>query len=368
MRHGKRMRRRTLLIGGAVAIAGGSVAASFARSGSPASYDEAMRALRRPLDGSGGMREAIRFATLAANGHNTQPWRFRLSGKSVTMLPDFSRRTPVVDPDDHHLFTSLGCAAENLSIAAAALGQPGEWRFDDTAKSATFDFAAASETRSPLLDAIPRRQSARAEFSGAPVQADDLKKLEAAGKIAGADLVLLIAQEQIGQVRDLIVAGNSAQLADRAFVAELKAWLRFNPRAAIARGDGLYAASSGNPVLPDWLGSILFDLAFSANTENEKYVRQLNSAAGIAVFSSEKQGPRHWFDVGRACQRFALTATTVGLKHSFVNQPVEVAKFRPTLASLIGLPGRRPNLVMRFGYGGAVPFSPRRPVEAVIEA
>ena len=63
------------------------------------------------------------MATLAANGHNTQPWKFRLEERNVTILPDLTRRTEVVDPDDHHLCVSLGCAAENLVIADAAHGQ-----------------------------------------------------------------------------------------------------------------------------------------------------------------------------------------------------------------------------------------------------
>ena len=69
---------------------------------------------------------------------------------------------------------------------------------------------------------------------------------------------------------------------------------------------------------------------------------------------------------GRACQRFALQATALGLKHAFVNQPVEVASLRPELAALVGMPGRRPDIVMRFGYGPVLPYSPRRPVEAVL--
>ena len=68
---------------------------------------------------------------------------------------------------------------------------------------------------------------------------------------------------------------------------------------------------------------------------------------------------------GRACQRFALQATALGLKHAFINQPVEVASLRPEMATLVGLPARRPDIVMRFGYGPALPFSARRPVEAV---
>jgi hypothetical protein len=70
--------------------------------------------------------------------------------------------------------------------------------------------------------------------------------------------------------------------------------------------------------------------------------------------------------VGRACQRFALQATALGLKHAFVNQPVEVPALRPELAALAGAGDKRPDIVMRFGYGPELPKSPRRPVEAVL--
>jgi hypothetical protein len=271
------MQRRTILLGGSALIAGGALASSFARMGSSDSYDAAMRAIRRPLERGAGIKEAIRFATLAANGHNTQPWRFRVSEKSVAILPEFARRTPVVDPDDHHLFTSLGCAAANLSLAAHALGRPGELRFDSAANAIVFHHSNGAESPSPLLDAIPLRQSARAEFNGQSVKPEELVQLEKAAKIEDVDLVLLTARPQIDRVRDLLVAGNTAQLLDRNFVAELKRWLRFNPRDAAERGDGLYSASSGNPVLPRWLGSILYDLFFTAGSENERYVKQMNS-------------------------------------------------------------------------------------------
>ena len=64
----------------------------------------------------------VRYATLAASSHNTQPWRFRLSPGGMAILPDMSRRCPEVDPDDHHLYASLGSAAENLLLAAQAAG------------------------------------------------------------------------------------------------------------------------------------------------------------------------------------------------------------------------------------------------------
>ena len=84
------------------------------------------------------------------------------------------------------------------------------------------------------------------------------------------------------------------------------------------------------------------------------------------MFLAQKEDREHWVLAGRACQRFALQATALGLKHAFINQPVEVASLRPELAILAGLPGRRPDIVMRFGYGAALPFSMRRPAESVI--
>jgi hypothetical protein len=177
---------------------------------------------------------------------------------------------------------------------------------------------------------------------------------------------LITDRSAIERVCELVLAGNSAQLANPAFVRELKAWLRFSPREAVVAGDGLFSAASGSPTLPAWLGPTVFRWAFNAAAENEKYARQIRSSAGLAIFVAEKNDREHWVLAGRACQRFALQATTLGMKHAFINQPVEVADLRPQLASLVGIPGRRPDLVVRFGYGPTLPYSARRPVGAVL--
>jgi nitroreductase len=75
-------------------------------------------------------KELIRYATLAPSSHNTQCWKFRLEDHAISILPDLSRRCPVVDPDDHHLYVSLGCAAENLIQAAKAQGLSGQITFN----------------------------------------------------------------------------------------------------------------------------------------------------------------------------------------------------------------------------------------------
>ncbi len=360
--------RRHVVLAAGAAGAGliGAGWSGFRRMGSIDDYAEDIAQLRLPLPPNPDPRDLVRFATLAANAHNTQAWKFRATENKIEILPDFDRRTQVVDPDDHHLFASLGCAAENLAIAAASRGQPGELTFEPGADgSVRFDFTTGASDQIELCDAIPQRQCTRADYDTTTVSRADLATLVQASAIPGVDLVLVTDPAQISQLRDLVIAGNTTQMADPAFTAELKSWLRFNPRSAAQSGDGLFSATSGNPALPDWLGPLMFDWTVTAKDENEKYARQIASSAGLAVFVTAKDDPEHWVLAGRACQRFALQATALGLKHAFLNQPVEVPGLRDDVAALLGLPGRRPDLVMRFGRGPTMPFSARRPVEQV---
>jgi len=359
--------RRNLFIGGALTLGGaGAVGSEVWRMGTMADYTAAIDPLRRRLPANPDARELIRFATLAANSHNTQAWQFRLEDERIDILPDRARATPVVDPDDHHMFISLGCAAENLAVAAASRGMPGEVQFDATDGEISFSRTTGAATDADLSDAIPLRQSTRGVFDESVLNPADLGSLAVAARVPDVDLILITDRLQMGQLADLIAAGNTAQLADPAFMTELKHWMRFSPRGAAATGDGLFGATSGNPTMPDWLGPMVLDWVFTAETDNKDTAAKIASSAGLAVFVGAEDNAASWVQVGRACQRFALKATAMGLKHAFLNQPVEVASLRPDLATLIGMPGRRPDLVMRFGRGPALPFSARRPVGEVI--
>lgn len=313
------------------------------------------------------LRELVRYATLAPSSHNTQCWKFRLQDRSISILPDFSRRCPTVDPDDHHLFVSIGCAAENLIQAALAKGYYGNVAFDDAMGSAlriTLEPTKAIATN--LFTAIPERQSTRAEYDGKPISASELALLEKAGQGNGVRVILLTEHEAMEKVLQYVVQGNTAQMNDRAFVEELKAWIRFSATDAVRTGDGLYAASSGNPSIPSWLGSLLFGLFFTPKAENDKYAKHVRSSAGIAVFVSEVEGPAQWIEVGRCYERFALQSTALGIRNAMLNQPVEVSALRPQFASYLGIGRHRPDLVVRFGRGPKLPPSLRRSIDAVM--
>lgn len=316
------------------------------------------------------MRELVRYATLAPSSHNTQCWRFRLvesiPERRVDILPDFARRCPVVDPDDHHLFVSLGCAAENLVQAALAYGLKGEAALDRDSSAVRVALDPAPAIRSPLFDAIPTRQTTRSEYDGRPLTVADLESIARAAAGPGVQVLLVTERAGMERVLEYIVAGNTAQLGDPAFVAELVHWIRFDEREAVETGDGLFSRCSGNPAMPPWLGRRLLPLALSAKGENDKYARQIRSSAGIAVFSSEVSDAPQWVQVGRAFQRFALQATVLGIRHAHVNQPVEVPALRDELARSLAIGAVRPDLVVRFGRGPEMPRSLRRPVEDVL--
>ncbi len=362
------LRRSLILGGGAAAIVGaGTVQALDREVGSLDAYTVAVAGMRAAWKRTSEVDELIRYATLAPSGHNTQPWIFRVTDHRIEILPDFARRTPAVDPDDHHLFVSLGCAAETLALASAAAGRPGEIRFEPAGGgSVVFESIPAAASRSALVDAIPRRQSTRGEYDGRAVGAADLRALATAAAVPGVELVLITDRPGKGRIRDLVIEGNTAQMADAAFLRELRSWMRFSPREAIRTGDGLFSATTGNPILPQWLGKRVFDLAFRSAAENDKYSRQVASSAGLAVFVGQSTDPQHWVSVGRAAQRFALQATALGLKTAFLNPLVEVPRTRLELAELVGMKGQRPDLMLRFGTGPALPYSARRPIRQIM--
>lgn len=179
-------------------------------------------------------------------------------------------------------------------------------------------------------------------------------------------MLLFTERRQHGEILSYLLAANHAQMDDAAFVDELKKWIRFGYRAALSTRDGLFSKCTGNPALPEWLGRLIFPMVFTRRTEDKRYENQLRNSAGIAAFVSDKNDPAHWIEAGRCSQRFALQATALGIRHAFINQPVEVPAVRGQFAAYLGVGGRRPDLVMRFGYGPGLPPSLRRPVEQVI--
>jgi len=352
-------------------VGGASILSACSPAFDPDGYEAVAASTWRtgPLAGVAGaalMRELVHCATLAPSSHNTQCWKFSVEDKAIAIRSDLTRRCPAVDPDDHHLFVTLGCAAENLVQAALAHGLVATPSFDATNDLVRVTLAPATARASPLFHAIASRQCTRGDYDGQPLSREDLNLLERAGTSNGVRILLLTDHLAMERVLEHVVQGNTAQLADPAFVSELKSWIRFNGTDAVRTRDGLFSVASGNPAIPAWLGNVAFGWFFTAKGENDKIARQVRNSSGIAVFVGEAADKAHWVEVGRAYERFALQATARGIRNAFLNQPVEVAAVRSPFAAALGLAGQRPDLVVRFGRGPTLPRSLRRPVESVL--
>lgn len=274
--------RRQFAVSGSLVAASPLALQGCTPSGRDGGYEDAVAKTWRPppqdLSNSALLRrELVRYATLAPSSHNTQCWKFSVAEQSISILPDQTRRCPAVDPDDHHLYVSLGCAAENLVKAALANGLQGEAVFETApADVLKVNLQPTRRVESPLFKAISERQCTRNEFDGQPVSAQDLRLMALAGTGKGVQLLLFTEKPAMENVLEYVVQGNTAQMKDPAFVAELKTWIRFNDAEAVRTGDGLFAKSSGNPSVPRWLESPLFPVFFQ-DRQRERQVRQTRS-------------------------------------------------------------------------------------------
>ncbi|MGB8832059.1 MAG: hypothetical protein WCC95_07915, partial [Candidatus Sulfotelmatobacter sp.] len=92
-------------------------------------------------DSADGVLGLVRAAILAASPHNTQPWLFKVSNSSVELYIDTARNVGPLDPYLREEHIGVGCALENLMLAASAQGYqaaitflPGNLLSDQTPK------------------------------------------------------------------------------------------------------------------------------------------------------------------------------------------------------------------------------------------
>lgn len=331
----------------------------------------AMTAFRDPLETQiqhpdDRNRELVRCAVLAANSHNTQPWIFAVAPDSMSIRPDPKRRCPVVDPDDHHLCVSLGCAAENIVVAASGFGLVATPRIAPDGTTIEITLRDGAVAASPLIAAIPVRQSTRGMFDGTSLTEAERETLIDAANRPGVGFHLVKSPQDRAALRDLVIAGNADQMRDPDFVKELLHWIRFSPRKAQTLRDGLFGRCLGNPGLPEWVGRLIFPYVFRVGPETARLRARIDSASALVVFVSASDTPGGWIETGRAFQRFALAATSLGLLHAHINQAVEIPATRHQVADFLGLTAGRPSLLLRIGRGDRMPYSYRRDIGAVI--
>lgn len=311
------------------------------------------------------MRELVHHATLAANGHNTQPWKFAIHENAIEIHPDHTRRLPIVDPDNRELWISLGCALENLIVAARALGCASEVSYPVAEDCIYLRLTEDSPQGSPLFDAIPLRQNTRSEYNGQCIQKSHLDQVQTLQLEPGVMLRFVLNAAELNTLLEYVNQGNLSQYADKDFVAELIAWIRFNKKEALSLLDGLYSPCSGNPEVPRWLGQ-MFVSGTKPRRQADDDARKVRSSAGAIVIASQADDKTAWVRTGQVYERLALKMTSLNIKSAFLNQPIEVAQLRSQFQSAMGMGLYLPQLLVRFGYADPMPRYLRRSVEQVL--
>lgn len=316
------------------------------------------------------IKEIIRLATLAPSGHNTQPWCFSVNKNVIAIMPDYSRRLPVVDPDNHALFISLGCALENLVIAAGQYGYSSEIKYSlEKEKSEKIEVELKKSDgflNNALFDAIPQRQSTRQKYNGNPVPEKDLQALKTASSQEGVIFKLFTEAAEIESVCEFVKEGNRIQFNNKRFVDELVSWIRFNQSDAERLRDGLRSAVMGAPSIPQWMGKIIMKFV-SPENEAKKCEQSIKSSSGLMLFIATNDDKLSWINLGRSFERVVLSATLLNIKHAHLNMPCEEICVRKKLQKHLGLNNEQPLLLLRIGYADPMPKSFRRPVEDVLK-
>src|SRR5271166_3727082 len=150
-------RRQTLALGGGaltLALAGGCLRTANAEGRALAEGDAYAP---WSLWNDPSVRETplalVAAAVLAANPHDTQPWLFRIGDEAIDVFADLSRNLGAMDAYVREMHLGLGCAIENMLVAAGPNG------YDAEVAAVEGSLANFTERRAPVVAATVRLKS-----------------------------------------------------------------------------------------------------------------------------------------------------------------------------------------------------------------
>lgn len=317
-------------------------------------------------------RHLVAWAILAANSHNSQPWRFVLRPRTgvIDVVFDEAGLTPASDPTHRQSTIGIGCAVENLRAAATAYGYSPLVTYAAqsvtngvlaTVKLSRSGKAQLTEQDLVTLGAIRDRRMNRSKYLSQPIPEDFVRGLQENAAACEVNCVALTDRSTRLAISELQYMADRAVIAFPAFRHELQ---RFFLRNDSNAPRGMPGATFG--LSDEMTAEIVRDLGtpglFNADWSNgfaSAGRDGIRSAPLIAVVTSERDSTPAWLRVGAFFQRTAVQAQSRGLSvavHAALIESMGLnALLRARLRTLA-----RPILVFRVGFASQVrPHAPR---------
>jgi nitroreductase len=308
------------------------------------------------------LRFLLRYAILAPSTKNSQPWAFSVQGNRVHIIADLRRGQPIADPGRRELYISLGCALENLLVAAEHFGfRHGITYFPEQGHDelvATVLFAPGgvpSHARAgATLSAILRRHNDNSVFRTAPVP--EQLRLRLMACCVEPDLRLHLTDDRQFRrwIDALTLEADRVEFADPAFRKELGYWV----------GQGVFGAPP--------LRARLQGMAVSRIDLGKPVAQQdhaiIESAALLGLVCAMGDSHLEHVRAGQVFERLWLTATAMGVSLHPMSQTMRRPELRSAVTELLPSPGWIPQHLFRVGYSAREDeyHTPRRPVEDVL--
>jgi len=312
--------------------------------------------------------EMIRCAVMAPSGHNTQPWKFRMKEDVIEIIPDFSKTLPVVDGDNRELFISLGCATENLCLAASKFGYRQDVKISDEGIISVYLTKEEGVKYDPLFEQIEKRQTNRKLYDKKFVDENILSACIAS--LPEVENINIFdwhnGSPEYEVLKNKILEGNFLQMNDEKFVEELKSWMRYNKKQSEEKKDGLSYHIYSAPNLPSFISKPIMSSFLNSKKQNKSDLDKIESSSHFILFTTREDTNRKCIELGRHLQRFLLKLTESGIAHAYMNQPCEVKEIRNTLNTELPINNTLPQILLRIGYAEKAPYSKRKNIEEVI--
>jgi len=310
-------------------------------------------------------KNLISFAVCAPSGHNSQPWKFQVKNNEIIIIPDFTKHLAVVDSTDRELFISLGCALENLQIAALHYGYSSNYVYENEKIIVTFEKKEDnSNSDDTLFSAIEKRHTHRGNFSGEIISEKQLPSIENSEN--ASVLVFDSKSKETKIIREKIVEGNKIQMSDDDFRNELVSWMRFNKGHIEETHNGLCYNVLGFPATPTFMGKMIIKMFLKPDAQNKTDEEINASASHFCLFTIKENTIQNYIELGKLLEQYLLKITSLDLSYSFSNQPCEIPELSEKLKNELNI-NDYPAVIIRLGYGKKPKnFSPRETPEIEI--